>query len=120
MNDLTSIDSIVGGVMAIMVTVVSHRVLRDSVLGNPLLSVCVGLLSYIGLLFLPDELKEAVILVYAVLSLALCLLILWLAFKWVRHSRLLSNLSKMIKNQSYRSRDQENPGNELTSRRNRP
>jgi hypothetical protein len=108
MNNLSSISSIIAGIMAVMTSVVSWKVLKDhSTLGNPLLSVCVGALSYIGLLYLPAGLKEMVLLVYVALAIAILFLLLWMGFQKVRRSRFYGDLSQKIDKQIRRSREQE-------------
>ncbi len=107
MNDLSSINSIIAGIMAVMTTVVSWKVLRDhSTLNNPIISVCVGALSYIGLLYLPAGLKEMVLLVYVAMAIAILFLLLWMGFQRVRQSRFYGDLSQKIEKQIRRSRDQ--------------
>jgi len=108
MNDLSSINSIVAGLMAVMVTLVSLKVLKDhSTLNNPIISVCVGALSYIGLLYLPAGLKEMVLLVYVALAVAILFLLLWMGFQKARQSRFLGDLSQKIEKQIRRSREKE-------------
>ena len=94
--------------MAVMVTLVSLKVLKDhSTLNNPIISVCVGALSYIGLLYLPAGLKEMVLLVYVALAVAILFLLLWMGFQKARQSRFLGDLSQKIEKQIRRSREKE-------------
>jgi len=106
MNNLSSMSSIIAGIMSVITTVVSWKVLKDhSTLGNPLLSVCVGALSYIGLLYLPAGLKDMVLLVYVAMAVAILFLLLWMGFQKARQSRLYSDLSQKIEKQIRRQRD---------------
>ena len=106
MNDLSSMSSIIAGIMAVMTTLVSWKVLRDhSTLNNPIISVCVGALSYIGLLYLPAGLKDMVLLVYVALAIAILFLLLWMGFQKVRQSRFLGDLPKKIEKQIRRLRE---------------
>ena len=106
MNALSSMNTIISGIMAIMVTVVSWKALRDHpTLNNPIISACVGGLVFAGLLTLPEGWQNAILLLYASLAIAILFLLLWMAFHKVRQSKILSNLSKMIEKPQHRSRD---------------
>jgi hypothetical protein len=105
--------TIVAALMALMVTVVSFRVLRDhSTLNNPVIPVCVGLLSFIGLQHLPEGVEHTVLIGYIALPIAILFLLLLMAFYKARHSSFLNDLSKVVGKQI---RHKSEPGADLAS-----
>jgi hypothetical protein len=106
MNTLSSIGTIVAGIMAVVTTVVSWKALRDhSTLNNPIISVCVGALAFIGLRHLPEGLGNAILLLYVILAIAILFLLLWMGFQKVRQYRSHGDLSQKIEKQIRRPRD---------------
>jgi len=95
MNALSSFGIIIAAIMAIITTVVSWRVLRDhSTLNNPVIPVCVGLLSFIGLRHLPEGLAHTVLIGYIALPIAILFMLLFMAFQKARRSSFFSHLSR--------------------------
>jgi len=118
MNDLCSFATIVGGALAVMMTVVSWRVLKGNpVLDNPVIHVAVGVLTFIGLRYHPGGLFGTILLGYEAVAISILFLLLWMAFQKVRQSRLRNNLSKMIEKQRYKAHDDHSRHNKADDRR---
>lgn len=97
MNALSSFGSILATIMAIMTTVVSSKVLREhSTLNNPVIPVCVGALSFIGLRYMPEGLAHTILIGYVALAIAILFLLLLMAFQKARRSSFLNDLSKSV------------------------
>jgi len=87
MSELGDIGTIVAGALAVMMTVVSWRVLKDhSTLSNPVISVCVGVLTFIGLRYRPGGLVGMILLSYEAVAISILFLLLYRAFKRLRES----------------------------------
>lgn len=68
---------IVAGIIAAMTTAISLRVLKTCpILNNPVISLCVGGLTFIGLIILPSGWIGGLLIPYAALGLTLLLLLL--------------------------------------------
>jgi hypothetical protein len=77
MNGVSSLVIIIAALLAVLTTAVSLGVLRNhSTLGNPVISICIGLLSFLGILYLPGDWRKMILIGYAALSLSLLLLML--------------------------------------------
>lgn len=97
MNALSSVGTVVAAIMAIMTTVVSWRALRDhSTLDNPVIPVCVGLLAFIGLRYLPEGLANTILIGYVALAIAILFMLLFMAFQKARRMPFLNDLSKGV------------------------
>ena len=108
MNALCSFASIVAGALAVMMTVVSWRVLKGNpVLDNPVIHVVVGVLTFIGLRYRPGGLIGQILLGYEAVAISILFLLLWMGFQRARQSRFLGDLSQKIEKQIRRSREQE-------------
>ncbi|MEI6166645.1 MAG: hypothetical protein WCS52_05575 [bacterium] len=86
MNIFSSFASIIAGVLAVMMTVVSWRALHDTFLGNPIVSVCVGILTFIGLRYRPGGLFGMILLSYEAVAISILFLLLWMGFKKVQQN----------------------------------
>ena len=108
MNALCSFASIVAGALAVMMTVVSWRVLKGNpVLDNPVIHVVVGVLTFIGLRYSPGGLIGQILLGYEAVAISILFLLLWMGFQKVRQSRFYGDLTEKIEKQIRRSREQE-------------
>ena len=77
MSSLSILSLIVAGLIAAMTMAVSLRVLKTCpILSNPVISLCVGVLTFMGLISLPDGWAGGLLLPYAALGLTLLLLLL--------------------------------------------
>jgi len=77
MNSLSTLTLSVAGIIAAMTMAVSLRVLKICpVLNNPVISLCVGGLTFIGLISLPCGWVGGLLIPYAALGLTLLLLLL--------------------------------------------
>jgi len=82
MNDLSSFASIAAGIVAVMMTVVTWRVLRDRPpLDSPVIPGCVGLLTFIGLRYRPSGVIGAILISYEAVAICILFLLLWIAFQ---------------------------------------
>lgn len=77
MSSLSIFPAIVTGIIAAMTTAVSFRVLKTCpILNNPVTSLCVGGLTFLGLICWSSGLVGGLLIPYAALGLALVLLLL--------------------------------------------
>lgn len=77
MSSLSILPLIVAGIIAAMTIAVSFRVLKMCpILNNPVISLCVGGLTFIGLISLPSGWVGGLLIPYATLGLTLVLLLL--------------------------------------------
>jgi len=108
MNALCSFASIVAGALAVMMTVVSWRVLKGNpVLDNPVIHVVVGVLTFIGLRYRPGGLIGQILLGYEAIAISILFLLLWMGFQKVRQSEVFGDLIEKIEKQIRRSQEQE-------------
>lgn len=71
---------IVAGLMSLLTWAVVHKALReDPTLGNPIIPICVGGLSFVGLTTMGSGLIYGIALLYAALAIAILLILL---FNW--------------------------------------
>lgn len=104
MNVLCSFASIVAGSLAVMMTVVSWRVLKGNpVLDNPVIHVGVGVLTFIGLRYRPGGLIGQILLGYEAVAISILFLLLWMAFQKVRRSPFSQDIAKRIEQRKRRS-----------------
>lgn len=104
MNALLNLSTLIAGILAVMTTVVSFRVLRNhSTLDNPVIPVCVGALSFIGLRYMPEGLAHTVLIGYVALAIAILFVLLFMGFQKVRRSSFLNDLPKSVKKQLRRT-----------------
>ena len=114
MNALSLIGTVVAAIMAIMTTVVSWHALRNhSTLGNPVLPLCIGLLSFVGLRYLPEGLANTVLIGYVALAIAILFLLLFMAFQKARRLQHFDDLAKPGATQTRRT---QSPRADLASR----
>ena len=77
MSSLSILPLIVAGIIAVMTTAVSFRVLKMCpILNNPIISLCVGGLTFMGLISLTGGWVGGLLIPYAALGLTLLLLLL--------------------------------------------
>ena len=81
MNEYPPIVVIIAAILAVLTTVISIRALRDNpVLGNPAISILVGLISFIGLCSFAGKALPLIILPYIALALSLPIVLFLLLF----------------------------------------
>lgn len=108
MNTLNSSASIIAGALAVMMIVVSSRVLKGNpVLDNPVIHVVVGVLTFVSLKYHPGGMIGVILLGYEAVAISILFLLLWRGFQKVRQSQFLSDLSRKIEYQIRRSSAQE-------------
>lgn len=96
-----SLSAIIAAMAGIMTAVVAWRVLRGSPqLSSPVIPVCVGLLSFIGLQRLPEGVVATIMSCYVALALAILCLLLWITFQKIRQSQVARSLSHLVKKSS--------------------
>jgi ABC-type Co2+ transport system permease subunit len=118
MNTLSSFSTVIAAIMAIMTTVVSWRALRDhSTLNNPVIAACDGLLSFLGLRYLPEGLAHTVLFGYVALTIAILFMLLFMAFQKARRAWFLNNPSKTNEKQAPRWPTQRDDGTLARTRR---
>jgi uncharacterized membrane protein len=105
MNIFSSFASIIAGVLAVMMTVVSLRALHDSFLGNPIVSVCVGILTFIGLRYRPGGLFGMILLSYEAVAISILFLLLWMGFKKVSQAHKERKQQEMLVRQASQLRE---------------
>ena len=106
MNALCSFASIVAGALAVMMTVVSWRVLKGNpVLDSPVIHVAVGVLTFIGLRYRPAGLIGQILLGYEAVAISILFLLLWMGLQKVRQSRFYGDLTEKIEKQICRQRE---------------
>ena len=77
MSSISTLSLIVAGIIVAMTTAVSLHVLKTCpILSNPVISLCVGVLTFMGLISLPDGWAGGLLIPYAALGLTLLLLLL--------------------------------------------
>ena len=107
MNNFYSVASIVAGALAVIMTVVSWRVLKGNpVLDNPVIHCGVGVLTFIGLRYRPGGLIGQILLGYEAVAISILFLLLWMGFQKARQSRFFGDLSQKIEKQIRRSSEQ--------------
>ena len=88
MSSLSIFPAIMAGIIAAMTTAVSFLVLKTCpILNNPVLFLCVGGLTFLGLISWPSGLVGGLLIPYAALGLALVLLLLIGCFRKCREER---------------------------------
>jgi len=81
MSSLSILSLIAAGLIAAMTMAVSFRVLKQNkTLDNPIVAICVGLLTFIGLITMPGQWMSAVLILYAALGISIFLILLFSLF----------------------------------------
>ncbi|MEI7912976.1 MAG: hypothetical protein WCK77_25425 [Verrucomicrobiota bacterium] len=105
MNIIPWLASIVAGVLAVMMTVISYRVLRDTFLDNPLIHVAVGVLTFIGLRYRPSGLIGMILLGYEDVPIAILFFLLWMGFQKVSQAHKERKQKEMLARQASQLRE---------------
>ena len=88
MSSLSIFSAIVAGIIAAITAAVSFRMLKTCpILNNPVISLCIGGLTFLGLISWPSGVVGGLLIPYAALGLALVLLLLLGFFRKCREER---------------------------------
>lgn len=97
MNAFSSFASIIVGALAVMMTVVSYRVLKGNpVLDNPVIHVVVGVLTFVSLRYHPGGMIGMILLGYEAVAISILFLLLLEGFRKVRRSQFADDIRKIL------------------------
>lgn len=103
MTVFASLATIVASMLAIMMTVVSCRVLKGNpLLDNPVIHVAVGILTFIGLRYQVDGLLGQILIGYEAVAIAILFLLLLSWVGRICRSQFIENIRRTI--QEYRGK----------------
>ena len=92
MNEYPPIIVIIAALLTVLTTVISLRVFKGNpVLGNPVISICVGGITFIGLCSCASKELHAIIIPYVTLALCFPMVLFMLLFSgfWEKHAVIL-------------------------------